>query len=1349
MKILKTLKLTKLNTVFDRSLRSIAAGLVLTLSLLAPGVRAQAPIAVTTSPAGQPVPSVLNGSAQLVGPYNTNQTLRLVLGLQPPNLAEERQLIAALHDKTSPQFHHFLTADEWIARFAPSAQDEQAVVNWAQSAGLTVTNRYPNRLLVDVAAPVSAIEKALNITINSYAVGTTTFFSNDRAPVIPANLTGIVHSVGGLNNLQVLQPANKNAREPVFPVYAPGPVVSYGPSGGADATSAAPSTGSKKGAGIPDMTDGAYDPSDIYSYQAYNFGWPYDPFIGPSGLYKQGHCCNPFSNPSGTPPQTSIAIATAGTQQTSDFYGFHDQYTYLAEHWAGFTYIDGTPSCCDEEGTMDFEWSTAMSNSFGSEYATAEIYMYDGVNANFSTFTDIYNQILTDGTTRVMSTSWGCAENSCYDPTDMDTADYIFTQMVGEGWTLVAASGDQGATAGCGDAIAVQFPSSDPNVVGAGGTTMTLASGPIFGSAVAWSGGPAGCAANDGGSTGGFSAYWATPSYQSPLGFGSRAVPDIALNADWYHTPQNIYFEGSLSGNGGTSIVAPQMAGFFAQENAYLLTLGNICGSGASACSPMGNANYYLYLEGIYQTAPHYPFYDITSGCNNNDVTALYGLGYYCAGPGYDEVTGWGSANMLQLAWAINWFSTPAFGSPSVTFSGPPVNQWYNTDQTVSWTVADNGGGYTPTGVAGFTQGWDSIPSDPYSEATPGTGNSFYSGPEYANATAGCLDLTGATCAGSVSQGCHTAYVEAWNNMGVSSGGVAYGPICYDTIAPVTTATLSGTLSGSAYVSPVKVTLTATDSGSGVASTVYQINGGAVTTYSAPFTVSAAGSDTVTFHSTDKAGNVESTKTVSFTIDASTTTSVVSSLNPSTYETAVTFTATVTSTSGSPTGTVTFKDSGTSLGTGTLSGGKATYTILTLTAGAHSITAVYAGSGTFITSTSAVLTQTVNKAGSSTTLTSSANPSSYLQTVTFTATVKSATSGTPAGTVTFNNGTTVLGTGTLNGSGVATLATSSLALGSHPITASYSGGSNFNTSVSATLTQTVNKENTTTAVVSSLNPSVSGQTVTFTATVTPAFGGSPAGTVTFSNGTTVLGTGTLSSTTHKATFATSTLSVGAHSITAAYSGGPDVNGSTSPTLTQTVNAAGGSTTTALTSSANPSSFLQTVTFTATVKSTSTGTPTGTVTFKNGTTVLGTGTLNSSGVATLATSSLTIGSHAMTASYSGDTHFNASVSGTLTQTVNKANTTTAVVSSLNPSVSGQTVTFTATVTPAFGGSPNGTVTFSNGTTVLGTGTLNSSTRKATFATSTLSVGAHSITAAYSGGPDLNGSTSPKLTQTVNP
>lgn len=484
---------------------------------------------------------------------------------------------------------------------------------------------------------------------------------------------------------------------------------------------------------------------------------------------------------------------------------------------------------------------------------------------------------------------------------------------------------------------------------------------------------------------------------------------------------------------------------------------------------------------------------------------------------------------------------------------------------------------------------------------------------------------------------------------------------------------------------------------------------------------------------------------------ANTTVGLGSSVNPSVFGQSVIFTATVAALApgaGTPTGSVTFKDSATTLGTGTLSGGVATFTSTALALGSRAVTTVYAGDTNFDTSTASTLTQVVNKANTTTVLNSSPNPSVIGQTVTFTATVTATApgSGTPTGTVTFKEGATILVTQTLS-SGLATFATASLTGGLHTISATYNGDTNYNSSASGNLNQTVGNANTTTTLIASVNPTVFGQTVTFTATVAivPPGTGTPSGTVTFKDGTTVIGTSALSG--GQATFGTVSLAVGSHSITGTYDGDGSFNPSTSTILTQVVNK--GNTTTALNSSVNPSVVGQSVTFTATVAVAvpGAGIPTGSVNFKDGATTLGTGSL-SGGTATFTTSALTVGSHAITATYSGDTNFNSSTSATLTQVVNKANTTTNLISAPNPAVIGQSVTFTATVTAVAPGSgtATGTVTFKDGTTTIGTGTCSGG--QATFTTSSLPVGNRSITAVYSGDTNFNANTSSVLVQGIN-
>ena len=1395
---------------------------------------------------------VVNGTAQLVGRFDAQSKLRLTLGLNPPQLAEEEKFLAGLQDKNSPNFHKYLTPEQWNARFAPSAQDEQAVVDWLTANGMTVTHRYPNRLVVDAEATSQVVEKAFAIQINSYKVGAAVEFSNDRDPVIPAHLVGILHSVGGLNSIQRTHAPREGSISQQSGQYFPGAVVSkqaeqHGDGKTTALEAAMKASEVKLGASNvmkdlaggsnpePGITNGYIDPTDVYSSYGYDF----------NALQAQGHCCNPTNNSGGSTPTTSIAIATAGDFASSDITGFQSQYPYLA-YFYNRVYIDGTPSCCNDETTLDTEWAIATANSFGSYLQTSHVWVYEGANNYMSTFTDVYNQMLSDGHARIFSTSWGCAELSCTSSGTMDTDHAIFNAMLGQGWTILALSHDYGATGGCDAALRVTYPGSDPDVISVGGTSLALYSDGTFASETAWEGGHSAgsCSKNGGGSGGGCSAYYAAPGYQSSpyCGAGSRSVPDISLNAGY---GQNYFFNGGLHGVGGTSISTPQVAGFMAQENSYLMAIGVGCGTNyLSNCAPMGQADYAMYREGYAESAggsyaPHNPYYDIKVGCNSNDVTDMYGLGYYCAQTGYDAITGWGSFNALQLSWAINTYYTGDFAAPKITFHGPAaspsVYTWYNTDQTVSWTIADqNNGVYPSVGVAGFSQAWDSAFSDPSTEAHQGTGNSFYSGPQFPNTTSGYLQLSWA------GQGCHYATVDAWDNTGFSTGNDYYYWVCYDTVAPtvtpanapgpnthgwnkqtvqvslvssdpggakasgvvatyysvdttacssstlgsclvysgpisitapgyhyvayfakdkagnfsarnydyayidetapVTTATLSGTLSGAVYDTAVHVTLAATDNLSGVISTSYQLDGGAVTAYSAPLTIATLGSHTVKFYSVDYAGNTETTKSISFSIAAATTTILAVAPNPAVNGQTIALTATVAAGLGAtPTGTVTFKHGTVVLGKGAIVGGVAHLSLTTLPYGNDTLTAVYSGATNILASTSAGVVE-VYREKTTTTLASSLNPSTFGASVTFTTTVIPSVSGTPTGSVQFYNGATLVATQTL-AAGKATYSTAALPVGTDSIKAVYVGDGTYATSTSAVMSQTVNKAATTTIVASSVNPSSFGQPVTFTATVNSGVG-VPTGTVTFEKNGVALGTATLSS--GKATLTTAALVPGTYAITAIYGGSTDYNVSTSAVLSQITKAT--ATTTKVISSLNPSIYGQSVTFTTTVSAGAFGTPTGTVTFKSGTTILGAVAL-SAGTAKLSTSILPGGANSITVVYGGSSDYLASTSAVLTQTVNRSATTTTLISSLNPSTHGTAATFDAKVAATSGPIPTGSIVFKDGTATLGTVTVNSA-GVATFSTSALSVSTHSITAMYVGTTNDAASTSAALSQVVH-
>jgi len=275
-------------------------------------------------------------------------------------------------------------------------------------------------------------------------------------------------------------------------------------------------------------------------------------------------------------------------------------------------------------------------------------------------------------------------------------------------------------------------------------------------------------------------------------------------------------------------------------------------------------------------------------------------------------------------------------------------------------------------------------------------------------------------------------------------------------------------------------------------------------------------------------------------------------------------------------------------------------------------------------------------------------------------------------------------------------------------------------------------------LTSNVNPSFVKQPVIFSAVVSGS-GATPTGSVTFEEGTTALGTVMLAN--GRASLASASTKGGSVSIVANYSGDKSYEATNSKPLTQTVNQY--TTSTALTSTLNRSTYGQPVTLTATV--TSAGpTPIGAVWFQMGTfwdaTLVGV-----SGVAKITTSFFPVGASTITARYEGDAAHAESTSPALALVVDKATSTTTIVSSVNPSNAQQTVKLTATVTSPTA-TPTGTVKFMDGSTALGTGTLTKG--NTSYITSAISAGSHNITAVYEGTANFGGSTSPVLVQTVN-
>jgi hypothetical protein len=363
------------------------------------------------------------------------------------------------------------------------------------------------------------------------------------------------------------------------------------------------------------------------------------------------------------------------------------------------------------------------------------------------------------------------------------------------------------------------------------------------------------------------------------------------------------------------------------------------------------------------------------------------------------------------------------------------------------------------------------------------------------------------------------------------------------------------------------------------------------------------------------------------------------------------------------------------------------------------------------------------------TVSATPNPATTEEPVTLKAKVAQTGSSIPTGTMNFLNGSTSLGQASLNGAGTATVVVSSLSAGAYEVVASYSGDANYPPGDLGEVFLEV-RAATTTSLVAAPNPVAAGQTLVLTATVDGSGEASPSGAVSFTNGSTVLGTGTVNSS-GIATLSTSALAAGTYNLSAQYTGTQSFLASTSSAVSVTVTGgAAQSTTTALVASSNPIVAGQTLALTATVNGSSGTTPAGTVNFLSGSTLLATGTLNASGVATMSTATLAAGTYSLTAQYAGNANSLPSTSSAVTEVVSLIPTTTNLdTDSTNGSNSQSSLVANVQNSSAIVVKPTGTVTFTSGTTMIGTATVNA--EGVATMTPELGSGSFKIFAAYSG------------------
>ena len=554
---------------------------------------------------GQTAPLI--SRAQLLGAANAQQSLNLSIGLQPRNQQELEGLLRDMYDPHSSMYHRFLTPQEFADEFGPTPDQQQQVANYLRGQGFDVTSISPNGLLIDANATVVQAESTFQIAINNYQLGTHIFYANASAPTVPASLSSLIASIGGLDNSVKLHPL----------------VQRLNPQRGK------PGSGLRTAHAKPNAQSG-YGPADLVG--AYDAG----------PLHQAGVLGN----------NQTVAVFELDGYQSSDVTQYLQTYNLGSPSISNVLVdgFDGSAGAGAIEVELDIEVVAAMAPK-------ATQIVYEGPNTTQGV-NDTYNKIVTDNKAQITTISWGECETAS-GAAELQTLDNILKQGSAEGIAMFAASGDSGAY-DCNDTnLAVDSPAGDPNITGVGGTNLQINNG-AYGSESVWSNASDTQRSPQGsGGGGGISNTFAQPSWQTGPGVknqysnGNREVPDVSADADpatGYAAYCTVSAAGCSSGGwievGGTSAAAPLWAGSTATVNEYLQNQGK---------SRIGFANPVLY--GLAGTQQQYtPFHDVTSGNNL----------YYPATTAYDLASGWGSPDIYNIARDIAGGGTP---NPSPTVS--------------------------------------------------------------------------------------------------------------------------------------------------------------------------------------------------------------------------------------------------------------------------------------------------------------------------------------------------------------------------------------------------------------------------------------------------------------------------------------------------------------------------------------------------------------------------------------------------------------------------------------------------------------------------------------------------------
>ncbi len=446
-------------------------------------------------------------SLQPLGRLDGSTRLKLSINLPLHNREALTNLLDQLYDPASPLYHHYLTPEEFDARFGPTERDYQAVIAWADRSGFTINARHPNRMLLEVSASVADIERALQVTLRTYAhpAEPRTFFAPDAEPSVG---TGIpILYIGGLDNFARPHPKNLRRSPLQASAKAAPQIIGSGPNGnlaGFDYRAAyAPGvslTGTGQMVGLVEF-DGYYA-NDIASY------------VNQTGV-------------SNVPLQVVLLDGFKGVPTTGVNSG-------------------------NGEVALDIEMAISMAPGLSK----VVVYEADPTNGLPN---DVLQAMSTNTLIKQFSCSWSFGSITSAQRTAMDT---YFMKFATQGQSFFDASGDSGAATG-----AIPAPDDDPYITLVGGTTLATAGpGGAWLSETVWNAqeGPGFNISGGGVSSG--SASYNIPTWQKGVNMSTnkgsttkRNCPDVAMVAD------NVFIvadNGQQETTGGTSAAAPLWAGF-------------------------------------------------------------------------------------------------------------------------------------------------------------------------------------------------------------------------------------------------------------------------------------------------------------------------------------------------------------------------------------------------------------------------------------------------------------------------------------------------------------------------------------------------------------------------------------------------------------------------------------------------------------------------------------------------------------------------------------------------------------------------------------------------------------------